>query len=112
MMRPRDQQSGLIQRCHADCPVESTTTKGASEEEDDPEDLTTMPEALAEDIEEIMHLWIRGQQWRLRRCDDKTEKLSTTTEASADEDDPKDSTTMTEASAEEAEETTRMSERL
>ena len=55
---------------------------------------------------------IRGQRGRLRRSDGGPEELSTTTEASEEEDYPDDSTKTTEASAEEAEETTRLSERL
>ena len=46
------------------------------------------------------------------RRNDGPEKLATTKEASAEEDDPKVSTSTTEASAEEAENTTRLSERL
>ena len=46
------------------------------------------------------------------RCDDGPEELSTTTEASAEEDEPEVLTTTMEASIEEAEDTTRPSERL
>ena len=48
----------------------------------------------------------------LLRCDDGTEELATTTEASAEEDDPDVLTTTTEASIEEVEDTTRLSKRL
>ena len=54
----------------------------------------------------------QGQRLRLPRCNDGTEELEKKMEASAEEDDPEDSTMTTEASAEEAEETTRLSERL
>ena len=46
------------------------------------------------------------------RHDDRPEELATTTEVSAEEDDTEDSTTKTDESAGEAEETTRLSERL
>ena len=57
---------------------------------------------------------IRGKRWRLKRRDDGPEEMATTVEvsASAEKDEPKDSTTMTEASAEEAEETMCLRERL
>ena len=55
---------------------------------------------------------IRGRRQRLRRCNDGTDELATTMEASEEEDEPEDSTTETEASAEEAEETMRPSECL
>ena len=55
---------------------------------------------------------IRGQQRRLWRRDDGHEELATTMEASAEKDEPEDSTITTEASAEETEETTCLSERL
>ena len=54
----------------------------------------------------------QGQRLRLPRCNDGTEELEKKMEASAEEDDPEDSTMTTEASAEEAEETTHLSERL
>ena len=55
---------------------------------------------------------IQGRQRRLRRRNDWTGELATTAEASTEEYDPEVSTTATEASAEEAEEKTRLSERL
>ena len=55
---------------------------------------------------------IRGQQRRLQSRNDGPEELATTTEASIEKDNPEDSTTTAEALAEEAEETTRLRERL
>ena len=52
---------------------------------------------------------IQGRQQRPRHRDDGPEELATTTEASAEEDEPGVSTTRTEAPAEEVEETTRLS---
>ena len=52
---------------------------------------------------------IQGRRQRLRRCDDRSEKLATTTKASAEEDEPEDLTTTMEVSEEEVEETTRLS---
>ena len=55
---------------------------------------------------------IQGRRRRLRRYDGDPGELARTTEALAEEDEPKDSTTARKASAEEAEETMRLSERL
>ena len=55
---------------------------------------------------------IRGQKWRLERCNGGTEELVTMMEALVEEDDTKNLTTTTEALAEEVEETTCLSKRL
>ena len=59
---------------------------------------------------EAASIW--GRRQMLQRRDDRTEKLATTTEASAEEDEPGVLTTTMYASVEEAEETKCMSERL
>ena len=59
---------------------------------------------------EAERIW--GRRRRLWRRDDGPKELATTTEASTEEYDPKVSTTITEVSAEEAEEMTRLRERL
>ena len=81
-------------------------------EEDDPKDSRTTTEASTEDVEGTTHPRIWGQQLSLRRRDDGPELLATSTEALAEEDEPKDSTTKKDALGEEAEETKRPSERL
>ena len=55
---------------------------------------------------------IPGRRQRLRRHDDRPEELATTMEASEDKNEFEELTMTTEASAEEAEETTRLRERL
>ena len=70
--------------------------------DDASEELETMTEAA--------NIW--GQRLRLRRCDDGPEESALTTEASAEEDEPKYLKTTRKASAEGAEEMTRQSESL
>ena len=59
---------------------------------------------------EAARIWER--QRRLQSCDNGPDKLETPAEASAEEDDPEDSTATIYVLAEETEETTRLSERL
>ena len=61
-------------------------------------------------MSEGLDIW--GRRRRLQRCDDGPEELATTTEASAEEDDPEVSTMTTYASDEELEETKSPSELL
>ena len=65
---------------------------------------------VIDNVSKGSEIWVRRR--RLRRCNDGPEELETTAEASEEEDEPEVSTMTTEASAEEAEETTRLSERL
>ena len=57
-------------------------------------------------------LEILGQQRRLLHCNNGPQELATATEALAEENDTEVSMMTTEASIEEAEDTTRLSERL
>ena len=77
--------------------MELTTTGGALTEEDEPEDLTTMPEALTEDVEGKKGLKISGRQERLRCRNDDPEELETETKALKEEDKPMELDTATEA---------------
>ena len=61
-------------------------------------------------MSEGSEIW--GRRRRLRRRNDRPEELATNMEASSEEDYTKVFTTTTEASIEEAENTTRLSERL
>ena len=92
-------------RSRDDEPEELATTTEALADEDEPKVLTTIMEASAEEAEDKTrpseHL-----RWRRRWCVYGLRVLTTTTEASAEYDRPAESATTTEASAEDEEYTT------
>ena len=105
-MRLMERQLKLSWLCHADWPAESMKTTGVSAEEGDPKGLMTTPESSMDYVEGMTRPRIWGRRRRLRRCNDRPEELSTTTEASAEEDEPKELRMTKKASTEEAGETT------
>ena len=58
--------------------------KGASAEGDEPEESTTIPKAVAEDVEGMTRPRIRRRRHRLRRCNDGLEEFATKMEELAE----------------------------
>ena len=98
--RIREQRRRMWRR--NDGPEEFATMTEVSAEEDDPEDSTTMTEASLDESEETARLSERLRQ-RRQRCVYCHRKLTTASNASAEEDRPDDSATTTEALAEDEE---------
>ena len=82
------------------------TTPEASEEEDEPDELTTTAKASSEEAEETMRPSERLQHGK-RQCVYETKELTTMTKSLAEEDRPEESATIADASAKDKELTTR-----